>query len=93
MVLGLFSISYDILPSAAHCSAANPHSTCWIPLGLQYKVKRAGNVECIALSESEWVQRRLRKCLCVRESYRVCVAQLYSSGLHDVTSGHTQLHT
>ena len=86
----------DIIWYTAHGSAANLHSTCWIPLDLQYEARWAGNVECAARSECEWVWRCLSKCLCVclcvcvfRERERVCLAQLYSPRLHTVTTGHT----
>ena len=66
------------------------HSTCWIPLDLQYEARRAGSVECAARSEHEWVRRCLSKCLCVfRERERVCPAQLHNPRLHSVASGHT----
>lgn len=80
----------DIIWYTAHGSAANLHSTCWIPLDLQYEARRAGSVECAARSECEWVRRCLSKCLCVfRERERVCLAQLHSPRLHSVTCGHT----
>ncbi len=42
VVLSLFLISCDILPSAAHGSAINLHSTCWILLDLVKSLKKKG---------------------------------------------------